>query len=450
MPRDGRRARDELGGPEHAGGPGRAGALRGGHGGLGPGHRVRGDPLTPRGRRCRSRRLLAGAWSIGLVGLVLGGVARSQTAAPPDTGQLPPPAFADTTGQAALRWQVERPGRRASLYQADRTVYRTVDGEQVSFHYGNVYIDRDTVVVRADSAHVFDERDLVRLFDNVRMRKYETLISCDWAEYRRATGEADLRGDVRVLEGGVLATSRLGELRDDLQLMRLFGDAVAITPEYTVLADTLVRDRRRTDGEAFGNVRITDPDGGSLVTGDHATFSGDGSWAEVDRNPRLETRDEGGQPVNSVAGKMTFYRTEERVVMVDSVRIRQGEMLARADTTISYGQERMLLLGDPELQQGEKSRMVGDEIEFYYREGDLDRVILLGNARMEDTSPDSLAAIYRGLPELDVIEGDSITVHFEDGEIARTDVVGEAFSVYVPTDVEDEIAFNEVQGDTLV
>ncbi len=406
--------------------------------------------MTPRGRRGRARRLLAGAWSIGLVGLVLGGAARSQTAAPPDTGQLPSPAFSDTTGQAALRWQVERPRRRASLYQADRTVYRTIDGEQISFHYGNVYIDRDTVVVRADSAHVFDARDLVRMFDNVRMRKYETLISADWVEYRRATGEADLRGDVRVFEGGVLATSRLGELRDDLQLMRLFEDAVAITPEYTVLADTLVRDRRRTDGEAFGNVRITDPDGGSLVTGEHATFSDDGSWAEVDLDPRLETRDEGGQPVHSVAGRMTFYRTEERVVMVDSVRIRQGEMLARADTTISYGQEHMLLLGDPELQQGEKSRMVGDEIEFFYREGDLDRVILLGNARMEDTSPDSLAAIYRGLPDLDVIEGDSITVHFEDGEIARTDVVGEAFSIYVPADVEDEIAFNEVQGDTLV
>jgi lipopolysaccharide assembly outer membrane protein LptD (OstA) len=416
--------------------------------------------LISRRRTGRARRLAIGAWIAVLLGLAVAAPAmvaveqpvesRTQDDPEPDDDQLPAPAFSDTVGQAALRWQVERPRRRASLYQAERTVYRIENGEQITYHYGNVYIDRDTVVVRADSAHVYDDRDLVRLFANVRVRHFDALVSSDWAEYRRDIGEADLRGQVRVFEDGVLATARRGELRDDLQLTRLFENAVAITPEYTVLADTLVRDRRQTVGEAFGNVRITDPGGGSLVTGDHALFASDGTWAEVDRNPRLETREEGGAPVLSESGVMTFYRAEERVVMVDSVRIRQGVLRAQADTAISYGKEHMVLLGEPVLEQGARSRMTGEIIEFFYRDGALYRVILLGDARMEDTSPDSLAAIYRGLPELDVIEGDSITVHFDDGEIRRTDVVGNAFSIYVPTDVEDEIAFNEVAGDTLV
>ncbi len=377
-------------------------------------------------------------------------LAAGQPEPDPARDSLPAPAFRDTTGQAALRWRVDRPSRLASLYQADRTVYRTVDGEDVSYHYGNVFIDRDTVVVRADSAHVFESRDLVRLFDRVRLRHFETLVSCDRADYFRARGAADLFGSVRVLEGGVLATSRLGEIRDEMQLTRLFGDAVAINPEYTVLADTLLRDRRLDYGEAFGHVRITDPDAGSLVTGDHATFAGDGSWAEVDRRPEMETRDGQSAPVYSRAGVMTFYRSEERVVMVDSVRIRQGVLRAQADTAISYGKDRMVLRGSPVLEQGDRSRMVGDVIEFYYRRGALDRIILVGHARMEDTEPDSLARIYRGLPDLDVIEGDSITVRMDAGEIQRTDVVGHAHSIYVPVDVEDEISFNDVAGDTLV
>ncbi len=343
-----------------------------------------------------------------------------------------------------------RPNRAVSLYQADRTVYRTVDGENVSYHYGNVYIDRDTVVVRADSAQVFDDRNLVRLFDNVRLRHFETLVACDWAEYRRDLGEADMRGSVRVLEDGALATSDLGEIREGMQLMRLFVNGVLITPEYTVLADTLLRDRRLTHGEAFGNVRITDPEGGSLVMGEHATFSADGRWAEMDREPELETREEGQPTVFSDAGRMTFYREEERVVMVDSVHIRQGHLRAEADTAISYGRERMVLLGAPVLHQADRSTMTGQVIEFYYRDGALHRVVMVGDARMEDTEPDSLAAIYRGLPALDIIEGDSITVYFKRGEIQRTDVVGNASSIYVPTDVDDEISFNEVRGDTLV
>jgi hypothetical protein len=43
-----------------------------------------------------------------------------------------------------------------------------------------------------------------------------------------------------------------------------------------------------------------------------------------------------------------------------------------------------------------------------------------------------------------VLEGDSIAVHFREGEIFRTDVVGDAHSIYVPQDLGDEVAFNEV------
>jgi len=381
-----------------------------------------------------------------------GAAAGADTAAAPRRGPDPAtrPVPRDTTGQAELQWQVTRPGRQASLLQADRSVYRVVDGEAISYYYGNVYLDRDTVVVRADSAHVFRERDLVRLFDHVRMRHLQTRIAADWAEYRRDLGEADLRGDVRVVEGTALATSARGEMREDLQLLRLFEDAILVTPDYNVRADTLLRDRRLEYGEAFGDVRVMDPDGGSLVTGRHALFAADGSWAEVDEQPALVTSEQGGLPVQSRARTMRFFRREERAVMVDSVRIAQGQLRAYADTAISYGQERMLLLGAPRLEQGQRSRMFGDQIEFFYRDGRLHRVILLGNARMEDSEPDSLAAIYRGLPDMDVIEGDSIAVHFRQGRIARTDVVGNASSIYVPMETGDEIAYNEVAGDTLV
>jgi len=406
-----------------------------------------------RPRRCGRRA--AGLLWVGALLLTAGGslpLVAAQT--PPEPPAEPPPrppaAPSDTTGQAALRWQVERPRRAASLIVADRTVYRMVGNEAISYYYGNVYLDRDTVVVRADSAHVFRDRDLVRLFDNVRIRHYDSRITSDWAEYRRDLGEVDLRGHVRVIEADALASGRFGELRDNLQLLRLYEDALLVGPDYTVRADTLLRDRRLDYGEAFGRVRVMNPDGGSLVTGRHGRFAADGSWAEVDRDPAFETREEGGDPVRSVARNMRFFEAEERVVMTDSVRIAQGHLRAFADTAISYGRERMVLLGTPHLEQGDRRRMYGEQIEFYYRDGALYRVILLGQARMEDSEPDSLAALYRGLPALDVIEGDSITVHFRQGRIQRTDVIGRAHSIYVPVDQRDEVAYNDVKGDTLV
>lgn len=372
--------------------------------------------------------------------------AQTLAAAEPQTRTVP----RDTVGQAELRRQVERPQRAASLLWAERSVYRIRDGEAITYYYGNVYLDRDTLVVRADSAHVFRERDLVRLFDNVRIRRHETRIAADWAEYRHERGEADLRGQVRVVEALIIASAHRGELRDDFQLLRLMDDAVMVAPDYTVTADTLIRDTRQEHGEAFGNVQITDHDGSTIVTGDHGVFAYDGSWAEVDSRPTLWTRDGDSEPVRSWAERMRFYRHEDRAVMIDSVRIVQGELRAFADTATAYGRDHMILQGDPRLEDGTRNRMYGDHIEFFYRDGVLDRVILLGRARMEDTEPESLAALFRGLPPLDVLEGDSIAVHFRDGEIFRTDVVGQAHSIYVPLDLDGEAAFNEVRGDTLI
>lgn len=407
--------------------------------------------MTARPSRRRGRCAVNLAWLGALAVCVLAGTGRgpvrSVAQTVPAAGQA---ASRDTTGQAALRWQTERPQRAASLLRAERTIYRVIGGEAVTYYYGNVYLDRDTVVVRADSAHVYRERDLTRLFANVRIRHHETRIACDWAEYRRNLGEADLRGNVRVVEALAVASARRGELRDDLLLLRLLEQAVLVTPEYTIQADTLVRDRRQEFGEAFGRVRITDPAGETVITGDHGLFANDGSWAEVDHRPRLWTYEQDKEPVESTARLMRLFRAEDRAVLIDSVQIIQGSQRAFADTAVSYGRDHVELRGSPRLFDGERTRMAGALMDFFYREGSLERVIMRGQARMEDTEPDSLAALYAGLPALDVMEGDSIAVHFRDGEIYRTDVIGQAHSVYVPLDLDDEVAFNEVQGDTLI
>ncbi len=406
-----------------------------------------------------------GGRSRGGVVAVLVYVALLATAAVAPLAQETTPAAADSTAAAVVvpdtagastaldppaDRRFTRPARAASWITSDRFVDRIFEGEPVSFLYGNVYLDRDSVIVRADSARVYRDRDFVRLHGDVQARSGGARLASLEADYYRESGDADFRGEVRVWEDDVLGTADFGEMRDAAQMLRLFENAVLIAPEFTVRADTLVRDRREEFGEAFGDVRIVDPGAATLVTGRHARYADDGSWARVDRDPALVTREEGGTPVRSVARDMQFFRAEERVVMTDSVQIRQGLTLATADTAVVFGRERMLLTGRPEVSLGNDSRMRGDRISFFYSNGKLIRVILLGAARMEDTGPDSLAAVYTGLPELEAIEGDSIAIDFTDGEISRTVVVGSGQSVYVPLDVEDEVAFNEVSGDTII
>jgi lipopolysaccharide assembly outer membrane protein LptD (OstA) len=352
-------------------------------------------------------------------------------------------AAAAPTGAAA-------PRRQASLIEADSFVDRVVDGERVSYGYGNVVIDRDSLVALCDTAVYYRDRGFYELHGHVQLTQAGGVLNCRRAVYSLDGGTGDFFGDVRVQEGEMTATGRLGESRAEGRFLRMMGDALLVMPEYSVLADTVFRDRLTGEGEAFGNVRIMEPGANSLVTGEHARFEAAGQVAIIDSNPHLTSRGQGGGPLTSSSRVMHFYREEDRVVMIDSVRIHHDRTDAKADTAIAYGRERLVLRGSPEVDMGGQSVMFGDQIEFFYQDGELRRMILVGAARMEDAAPDSLAALYGGLPAMDVLAGDSITVDFEDDQVHRSVVVGSAHSIYTPLDLDGEVATNDVLGDTIV
>jgi lipopolysaccharide export system protein LptA len=332
---------------------------------------------------------------------------------------------------------------------ANRFIDRVVNGEHITYLLGNVFIDRDSLTARSDTARHYRDREVYEFLGHVVLTMNEGVLTCRHAFHDRKLGTADFYGDVRLKEGDVIGTGRKGESRSNGRYFHLIEDALLVTPDYTVRADTISRDRQEGTGEAFGNVRIMEPGSLNLVTGDHAFFDGANDLAEVDQNPVLTSHETAGDLLTSTAGVMRFFRQENRVVMIDSVRIRQGNVLAIADTAVAFGREHMVLTGSPEVSMSESNTMIGDRIEFFYLDGKIDRVLLIGTARMEDSTPDSLAALYQGLPRMDVLEGDSISIKFEDEEIHRSVVVGSAHSLYTPTDLNDEVATNDVLGDTI-
>lgn len=341
-------------------------------------------------------------------------------------------------------------GPPTTLVDADRLVDRMVDGQPITYLLGNVRIVRDSMTVTADSALFYRDDDEYDFFGRVRMTRGAGVLTCRAAYYNDRTGDADFEGDVRLVDRDAIATGRRAELREDGDLMRLIRDARVVSPDYVVHADTVVSRDSSDQGEAFGHVILVDPEGDSVVHGGHAVFDRDGGRVTVDRAPRLESRDGDREPLVADALFMDFLRDRDLVVMTDSVRIRQGRTLAVADTARVFGRERMLLTGRPVMEDGEGGTFRGGAIETWYEDGDPVRLHLMGEASVEDTEPGDLAQRYAGLPATDVLSGDTITVHMQEGRPHRSLVVGDARSVYVPVDAAKEVAYNDVRGDTIL
>ncbi len=351
---------------------------------------------------------------------------------------------------AAAATLAESPPTAATRTRAVRLVRLFEGGRTVTHLTGDVLIERDSLAVASDSALFYDEEQRYDFFGRVRLTRGGAVLTCDEAAYDGGLRSADFRGNVRLVDGAVTATSTRGELRDDGALLRLIGDARLVDPGYVVFGDTIVRRDDGGRGEATGAVRLVDPGKQSLVTGGRAVFDRADSVVVVDRAPHLTMREQGGDPLDADARVMTFHRSENRVVMVDSVKIRQGRTRAYADTAHVRGREHVLLRGSPRVEDGDGSTMTADGIEFFYEDGELARVLLTGTARVEDSRPAALAEQYRGLPARNELTGDAITIHFTDGEPHTSVVVGQARSVYVPEADREEIACNDVAGDTIL
>jgi lipopolysaccharide assembly outer membrane protein LptD (OstA) len=333
---------------------------------------------------------------------------------------------------------------------ADRLIDRTVDGETIRYLIGHVLIVRDSMTVAADSALFYTNVDEYDFFGHVRMTRGDAVLTCRSAFYNERSGDADFQGDVRIIDQDMIGTGERAEMRDDGNVMRLIRNARVVSPDYVVHADTVVTFDDSELGEAFGHVVMVDPGGESLVTGGHATFDRDGGRMVVDRDPKLENRERGDEPLLANARLMDFLRDEDRIVMTDSVRIRQGRMYATGDTAVIRGQEHMRLTGSPSMDDGEGTVFRAQIIETWYEDGELVRTRLEGDAAMEDIAPAELADQYAGLPASNTLSGDTITVQMKDGAPHRSLVTGNAHSVYVPVDAAKEVAFNDVSGDTIL
>ncbi len=314
---------------------------------------------------------------------------------------------------------------------------------------GHVRLEKNSPAA-TDTSALPDSTAMPAVTDSTAAADSSWALECRRAVFQANGRDSDFFGDVRLVDGDMIGTGAKAAAREGGDRFKLIRDALLVTPDFTIRADTIARDTRTGLGEATGHVRIVEPDAHNLVTGEHAVFDREAGTALVDSLPELTSREESSGPFSSRSRWMRFYRDQDKVVMVDSVRIRQENTTAIADTAVAYGRERMVLTGQPEVRVGKKNRLLGKNIEFLYDHGELRTMSLRGEARLEDSTPDSLAAIYRGLPPLDVLSGDTINIDFEAGEIRRTVVIGGASSHYTPEDITDEIATNDVSGDTII
>ena len=266
--------------------------------------------------------------------------------------------------------------------------------------YGAVSIERRGAILTGSRGTVYEDRGLALLTGGVRGVEGEASIACDTLRYYRDTDLAVLIGRASYADTSVVVTSHRIDIHRPERIVIFSGDVVTrdIDGEAELTSERLVYDAGRGEVRAYGEPVLTTYD------------------------------DEGEADAVLDAQVIEMVAETETIRAFGDARIETRDVRATSSVATLLGDsETIVLEGAPSVRQDE-DRMTGGRVVVRAADGTIERVDVTGGARAEYViEPEEPGGDF----ERGYVSGDSLTMHFVDGDPVRTFVRGRAESEHV-------------------
>ncbi len=267
------------------------------------------------------------------------------------------------------------------------------------------------------------------------------------ATYYRTTGILVARGGVEISQGDSLQVTA-EEARYDRQagFADLSGGVQGFRGRRRLVSNTARWDRNLNHIRLRGNVLVTDPDEGSTLTGEDLLYNLSTNQARVTERPQLDLVSEVDGLIRILGDTLVVTEGGDAFAFGE-VQVRRGPVAAFAHSA-DYFSDRGLarLLGSPRVEERD-GILEGDTLTLFF---DADRVLtrleVHGTASVRYAPQDTTR-----IGEVSTVQGDSLTMFFEDGDPDRVVVFGNARSTYRPptSDLSRGSGTNTARGDSI-
>ena len=268
--------------------------------------------------------------------------------------------------------------------------------------------------------------------DNVEILELEDVIQSDSLSIDRNSKTLRLYKSSYLEINGAIINCEKGEFNGNTGKGWFSGGASMMDDQGLLAGDSIVVNRDKNEGMAWGNVMISDSSRSMNVKG---------SFASRDEKSDLVTgfSDNLVQIVNiegSDTLKMNTLRLERREEMLyasGEVVFKQGAFSGSGDS-LSWDRsvDEMWLLGKP-VVWSEEDEMTGDTVKMNLKENRPNNMQLMGNANVLSPANDSLDH---------VISGRDLFAHFSKGKLSSVDIIGNGRALYYATDDLDNLSLN--------
>jgi lipopolysaccharide assembly outer membrane protein LptD (OstA) len=200
-------------------------------------------------------------------------------------------------------------------------------------------------------------------------------------------------------------------------------------------------------GEAYfnGEVKLSDQRSHSTIEGDRGTYNDSLGYAKVMDNPVFTERDTTDSIRMQIFGQQIEYRTTDHLAIArDSVRVIRGEVIATSQL-LEYNRDAgwAVLSGTPKIHRSNEI-VEGDTISLFFAEGNIEKVLVKNHA-YATMAPDTTHT-----DRMNWMRGRTMDLMMDKGELSQAFITGQAQALYYPIENGEQRGANRVSGDKII
>ncbi|WP_236974388.1 OstA-like protein [Membranihabitans maritimus] len=334
-----------------------------------------------------------------------------------------------------------------SRLYAERGFY-LINEEEALFHQ-NAEFESGESSGSGDSIWYYGKELRYELLGNAQIEKEDKIATARKIVYNEKFGTLNLFRDARVVGDDINAVGDSLVYYTETNSVKSNTRTKVRRPDFSLEANNLDYDNERKFGYARGNVIWEDSSGMKRIFTDSLEYKDGEQYAKatsINLRPLFEWIGEEGDTMRLVSDTLITNQVVDSIDMESdsignfkkdtfqnffayhNVSILRNDVEGKADSVVYDEVDSLIyLFGDPVLWM-DTTQLTGDTISIVIKNGDIQRVLINGNAFVI-TSPDSIF--------FNQIKGRQIIAFFEDGKLSTTHVDGNAESIYFPVDSEN-------------
>lgn len=330
--------------------------------------------------------------------------------------------------------------------------------ETARFAIGNARFVENATTVECDTAIQFLVSRKIRLAGRVVIVRDTVVIRGDEGYYFPDLRKSVLENNVSLTDQTVLLNSQKGVYLSDPK-QAFFSQSVSLKDTTnTIFSDSLAYFRIDARAVVIGNVRVVNPTDNVIIKGGYGEHFIKEKRSFIIEDPiltKIDTNASGRIDTLFIRSlRMDAFRNQEdslpRVEIIDSVRIRKGELLARSHRARYLLRKKMIVLYENPIVWFGNTQLTGDSIVVHIKEererNRVDKIFIYRHSFLAAKDSTDLSG-----KKFNQVSGDEMRITFNDSsQIEIAEVYRQSRSLYYTYDDGKSKGANLTSGDEIL